>query len=236
MAHPGEFVTLIREPTNPYDANAIRVDNVSGVKVGHIKKTTASALSPLMDRHPHITIDGTIPYKGNAYTLPLNVEFYGRSQTDINLVDDIMRRFRHHWQKNKAFGQPPQPKESSPTSVVTTSKALDWRSAQQQLDKMFEKLTDEQLKNLPEVEIPSTITAALLEHQVLGLRWLYDRETSKFLPPFYRKVKEKGRQVWLSEITNSSQTEAPKPVLGSILADDMGLGTYDLIIHFVKVF
>jgi SWI/SNF-related matrix-associated actin-dependent regulator of chromatin subfamily A3 len=37
VAHPGEFVTLIREPNNPYDRNAIRVDNLRGEKVGHVK-------------------------------------------------------------------------------------------------------------------------------------------------------------------------------------------------------
>ena len=29
----GEFVRLIREPRNPYDANAVRVDNMSGQQV-----------------------------------------------------------------------------------------------------------------------------------------------------------------------------------------------------------
>jgi len=34
VAHPGEYVTLVREPHNSYDRNAIRVDNCSGEKVG----------------------------------------------------------------------------------------------------------------------------------------------------------------------------------------------------------
>jgi SWI/SNF-related matrix-associated actin-dependent regulator of chromatin subfamily A3 len=230
VAHPGEFVTLIREPANPYDRNAIRVDNVSGKKVGHIKATTAAALSPLMDRYPHITIDGTIPYKGTAYTLPLHVEFFGQSETDANLVDDILRRQRQIWSKNNKKSPPT---EASPTSVVptTTTKTLDWRSAEQQLDEMFEKLTGEQLKNLPKFAIPPTLTTELMEHQVLGLRWLYQRETSTTPPPFYRQVKEKGQTVWFSEITNSSQREPPTPVLGSILADTMGLGTYPSILY-----
>lgn len=217
-------MTLIREPTNPYDSNAIRVDNVAGRKVGHIKKTIACTLSPVMDRYPHITIDGTIRHKGGAYTLPLRVQFYGQNQADLDLVNDIFRRHRQHWQMNKSLGQ--SPKGSSPTSVVTTTRALDWRSAQKQLDDMFEKLTEEQLKNIPQLKTPSTLCTKLMEHQILGLRWLYSRETSTSLPPFYRQVKEKGRKVWFSEISNSSQTEAPKPVLGSILADAMGLGTY----------
>lgn len=34
VAHLGEYVDLIREPRNPYDRNAIRVDNLSSQQVG----------------------------------------------------------------------------------------------------------------------------------------------------------------------------------------------------------
>lgn len=34
VAHQGEFVDLVREPNNPYDRNAIRVDNLSHQQVG----------------------------------------------------------------------------------------------------------------------------------------------------------------------------------------------------------
>ena len=33
MAHLGEFVNLVREPRNPYDRNAIRVDNLASQQV-----------------------------------------------------------------------------------------------------------------------------------------------------------------------------------------------------------
>lgn len=46
----GEMVSLNREPRNPYDKNAIRVDNVCGIQVGHIKRTIAVALAIIMDR------------------------------------------------------------------------------------------------------------------------------------------------------------------------------------------
>jgi len=32
----GESVRLVREPENPHDANAIRVENLAGEKVGHL--------------------------------------------------------------------------------------------------------------------------------------------------------------------------------------------------------
>ena len=44
-----EMVSLIREPHNPYDRNAVRVDNVCGIQVGHIKRELARALADVMD-------------------------------------------------------------------------------------------------------------------------------------------------------------------------------------------
>ena len=49
VIHKGEMAILIREPTNQYDPNAIRVDNLAGAQVGHVKRTYATVLAPLMD-------------------------------------------------------------------------------------------------------------------------------------------------------------------------------------------
>ena len=45
-AHAGEYVSLVREPNNPYDRNAIRVDNMHGQKVwpGNEGKTMESGM------------------------------------------------------------------------------------------------------------------------------------------------------------------------------------------------
>jgi hypothetical protein len=43
VAHAGEYVSLVREPQNPYDSNAIRVDNLQGEKVGHVSKVRSKA-------------------------------------------------------------------------------------------------------------------------------------------------------------------------------------------------
>lgn len=49
-ATPGEHVILVREPTNPYDGNAIQVRNVMGAQIGHIPRTTAVKLAGYMVR------------------------------------------------------------------------------------------------------------------------------------------------------------------------------------------
>lgn len=43
------MVALEREPNNPYDKNAIKVNNVNGNQVGHLKRDLAAALAYIMD-------------------------------------------------------------------------------------------------------------------------------------------------------------------------------------------
>jgi len=45
VATVGEQVMVKREPGNPYDSNAIRIDNAQGVQIGHIPRQLASKLA-----------------------------------------------------------------------------------------------------------------------------------------------------------------------------------------------
>lgn len=47
-ATDGEFVIIRREPSNRFDKNAIRVDNVRRDQIGHIPRTVAAKLSDYM--------------------------------------------------------------------------------------------------------------------------------------------------------------------------------------------
>lgn len=48
FASPDEHVRLKREPQNPYDRNAIRVDNVMGAQIGHIPRQVSAKLAKYM--------------------------------------------------------------------------------------------------------------------------------------------------------------------------------------------
>ena len=48
-ANIGEVVLVKREPGNPYDRNAIRIDNVVGLQIGHVPRNVAAKLAPLLD-------------------------------------------------------------------------------------------------------------------------------------------------------------------------------------------
>jgi SWI/SNF-related matrix-associated actin-dependent regulator of chromatin subfamily A3 len=49
-ATPGEQVMVKREPGNPYDSNAIRINNVRGTQIGHLPRQIAGKLAPYMVR------------------------------------------------------------------------------------------------------------------------------------------------------------------------------------------
>jgi SWI/SNF-related matrix-associated actin-dependent regulator of chromatin subfamily A3 len=52
LATAGEQVMIKREPGNPYDKNAIRIDNVQGAQIGHIPKNLAAKLAPYLVSRP----------------------------------------------------------------------------------------------------------------------------------------------------------------------------------------
>ncbi|THH01126.1 hypothetical protein EW026_g1525 [Hermanssonia centrifuga] len=64
LVGPGEEVRLVREPTNKYDKNAIKVENIGRTQVGHIPRQIAVKLSPLMDRN-QVTVEGVM-HEGNC--------------------------------------------------------------------------------------------------------------------------------------------------------------------------
>ncbi|KAI3937272.1 hypothetical protein MKW92_048362 [Papaver armeniacum] len=59
-------------------------------------------------------------------------------------------------------------------------------------------------------------------HQKYGLGWLYHRENSDELPPFWVENKQRGSYKHL--LTKIHTNQRPEPLRGGIFADDMGLG------------
>ena len=49
--HSGEKVQLVREPSNPHDGNAIRVERLSGEQFGYIKEELAVQLAATLDQN-----------------------------------------------------------------------------------------------------------------------------------------------------------------------------------------
>ncbi len=82
-ATTADKVTLLREPENKYDANAVKVVNGYGQLIGRIEKSKAAVLSPKMKKleeeyHKQqlkLLVEGTIQNAGDGWQQLVEVEF-----------------------------------------------------------------------------------------------------------------------------------------------------------------
>ena len=139
VAHPGEYVDLVREPLNPYDSNAIRVDNVHHEKIGHIKGTQCRLLAPLMDQYAgRLKIEGTIPRRGTVWNFPVALEFHATFQEPAQAMElaqvlkQIFLKYGSIRMEPNFGGGSAVPVTPATEAVIQTQK-VDWNQQQQQL-------------------------------------------------------------------------------------------------------
>ncbi|KAJ9657626.1 hypothetical protein H2198_004154, partial [Neophaeococcomyces mojaviensis] len=75
-ASVGEYVIIRREPQNPYDRNAIRIDNVMREQIGHIGRQVAAKLSPFMDSGD-LVLEGALTGAKGHYDCPVALKLFG---------------------------------------------------------------------------------------------------------------------------------------------------------------
>ncbi|XP_038607611.1 helicase-like transcription factor isoform X2 [Tachyglossus aculeatus] len=224
VVNNNEMVALQREPNNPYDKNAVKVNNVNGNQVGHIKKELAAPLAYIMD-NKLAQVEGVVPYgANNSFTIPVQMSFWGKEENRQAVLDQLKKHgfklgpppkssgfsFESSWNSERAG-----PSYSAPlhAAVQMTTEQL-----KTEFDKLFEDLKEDDKTR--EMEPAEAIGTPLLPHQKQALAWMVSRENSKELPPFW----EQRNNSYYNTITNFSEKEPPENVLGGILADDMGLG------------
>lgn len=83
----GELVYLVREPNNPWDSNAIKVESINHQQVGHISAGSsypniADCLSPIMD----FKLDPTEPNKVGALAEAVSVQGNFSKYTSLCLI------------------------------------------------------------------------------------------------------------------------------------------------------
>uniref|UniRef100_A0AAY4AEU6 Helicase-like transcription factor n=1 Tax=Denticeps clupeoides TaxID=299321 RepID=A0AAY4AEU6_9TELE len=206
-----EMVSLVREPHNPYDRNAVMVANVYGNQVGHIKKELAAPMAYIMDNNL-AKIEGVVPYgKTNKFSMSVTLFFWGEEENRAA----VTTKLNHCGFKSaKAPGSSLQEMLSKNLVAAVPLTAEQMKNS---FDKMFDDLMADKTR---EMEAADAVFTPLLPHQKQALYWMAARENNDHLPPFWE---QKG-DLYVNVLTNFGVKQRPERVLGGILADDMGLG------------
>nr|XP_056706370.1 helicase-like transcription factor [Euleptes europaea] len=222
VVNNNEMVELQREPNNRFDVNAIKVNNVNGEQVGHIKKELAACLAHIMDSKLAL-IEGVVPYGAkNAFTMPVQLSFWGKAENE----EAVLRYLKKYGfklappEKCLGFGYSGTSSKAGTSYSAPVHAAVQMTTEQlkTEFDKLFEDLKEDDKTR--EMEAAGAVLTPLLPHQKQALAWMISRENNKELPPFW----EKRENYFYNTITNFAEKKRPENVLGGILADDMGLG------------
>ncbi|XP_034295161.1 helicase-like transcription factor isoform X1 [Pantherophis guttatus] len=224
MVNDGEMVALQREPNNPYDKNAVKVNNVNGDQVGHIKKELAACLAYIMDNKLAV-VEGVVPRGAdNVFTMPVQLSFWGKEENKRVLLE----RLKMHGlklappEKFSGFGfETGRTSGRGRTRYNAPSHGAIQMTTEQlktEFDKLFEDLKEED--KTCEMEAAKAVLTPLLPHQKQALAWMILRENNNDLPPFW----EERDNFFYNTIIHFAERKRPENVLGGILADDMGLG------------
>ncbi|KAJ3013444.1 UNVERIFIED_CONTAM: hypothetical protein HDU68_000697 [Siphonaria sp. JEL0065] len=224
----GENVSLVREPHNPYDSNAIQVKNIAGVQVGHIPRGTAMIVAKMIDERA-LRIEGVVQTKprAGAASVAIILAFYCLKAERKN---DIARRLQGALGLSNAL----PPVVAAP---VTTPKRAQAVNPMQEWEKLLQRGS---------VMTPQA-SSVLIEKLVLSEKDLEKLDSAIFssqqsaehpqLPDSDEPVQfwkyEKKTKHYVNICTNSAVFAPPTLARGGILADDMGLGKTLQIISLI---
>ena len=85
----GEYVVVKREPRNPYDSNAVRINNVMDDQIGHPSRQCAAKLAPFMDSKA-LLVEGALTDPKGMYDCPIGLKPFGT--TDPVAGADLKRQ------------------------------------------------------------------------------------------------------------------------------------------------
>ncbi|XP_036410611.1 helicase-like transcription factor isoform X2 [Megalops cyprinoides] len=221
VVNKGEMVSLVREPHNPHDRNAVMVANVYGSQVGHIKRQLAAPMAHIIDNNL-ARVEGVVPYGvNNAFTMPVHLSFWGKEENREAVMSELNRHGFKLGLGSKGGGQVAAPGRTIDQFFAPLKKVTAIPLTPEQLKNAFDKLFDDLMEDKArEMEAGEAVSTPLLPHQKQALAWMTARENSTDLPPFW--VEKNG--LYFNVLTNFAIQERPESVRGGILADDMGLG------------
>ena len=102
-SYPGDIVSLIREPENPYDENAIRID-YKGAAIGYVNKKDAVQLALAIDASRQYyaiihKLKGGVPDYPN-YGVEISISWDDRPEHPYVELDEAQEKFREKLEKS----------------------------------------------------------------------------------------------------------------------------------------
>lgn len=166
-------VTLVREPYNEHDSNAVRVE-IEGLHIGYIAKEFARILSQIMDTTKILSYNIAGVIRGGSFTAPtLGVHIWldrrlsrGPVITKNELISGMLSSYKSPWPPYENEGIP---NESNSNSVVFTSLSFPQRDKTEKpgyyLGKYYTEYVEtvKQLKKIKEYQKTEQLLLALIE-------------------------------------------------------------------------
>lgn len=197
----GEQVMVQREPGNPYDSNAIRINNVHGTQIGHLPRNLAAKLAPYMDSRT-LVIEGTIAGEKGSWDCPILLKVFGpaelvaRAELEAKIKADKVPLKKRGAAAPKKPVQPVAPprknigyhssQSSQPSSsqaepepvgiqhFVENSERFSPRDAEKIVDHWA--AGEDALSKMPMADQPEDLISTLLPYQRQGLAWMLAQE------------------------------------------------------------
>ncbi|CAG8984075.1 hypothetical protein HYALB_00003017 [Hymenoscyphus albidus] len=209
VASPGEQVLVKREPENPYDSNAIRVNNIQGTQIGHIPRNLASKLATYLDERS-IVIEATLAGEKGAYDCPIYLKLFGPGAPEVRYeLESRLRRDRVPFRTQGIAAPKPRKKDLVPTTRNPMGIPGSSQSSSSQepppssmpglnhllqhseqfrprdAEKMVENwgVGEKSMAEMPMAEQPKGLKSTLLPYQRQGLKWMLDKEDPQLPKP-----------------------------------------------------
>uniref|UniRef100_A0A383WDF9 Uncharacterized protein n=1 Tax=Tetradesmus obliquus TaxID=3088 RepID=A0A383WDF9_TETOB len=253
-----EMVKFVREPRNPYDANAVKVENTNGEQVGHLKRELVYEIASMLDAD-QLRIEGVMPGGSRStFTMPVTIYCFV-SSTDVGValrrkVASLGLQFTAmslqeaaaaaaaagHGSGGRGGRGSSSGGRGGGAAAAGPQVYLAPAQLENSLNRLFEDLYSSAASR-PRMDASDEVLSQLFPHQQEALAWMVNRENSNTLPPFWSAAAPTGRGaaaaaggvVYTNTLTNFETSTRPEPLRGGILADDMGLGKTLMVIALI---
>jgi len=158
----------------------------------------------------------------SQFSVPVVARVYGPPQYQVQVTNYLAA----NGMRMRGDGTGAGGSQQVPT-VVSSRRIVNSVDTQKELEGLYSKLQEDMEKlDITGIEeaLKGSLLSPLYQHQKQGIAWMINLEKDESMPPFWTQVRESGGTAYFNDITKSSQSKAPMPVKGGIVADDMGLG------------